>query len=111
MKLIFNFDGELINEFPKKIQERYLEYFSVSDCLMVRELVANHSNTPPHILEKLSGDEDWWVRDNVAKHPNTPVHTLEKLSDDFVKVIRNNAKENLKKKKILTNLWSNVKSS
>ncbi len=64
MKLIFNFDGELINEFPKKIQERYLEYFSVSDCLMVRELVANHPNTPVHVLKKLRGDEFGWVKVN-----------------------------------------------
>ncbi len=101
MKLIFNFDGELINEFPKKIRERYLEYFSVSDSLMVREFVANHSNTPPHILEKLGEDESWWVRRNVADNYNTSVHVLEKLSEDESWWVRRNAKENLKKRKAI----------
>ncbi len=85
MNLIFNIKLRLINKLPKKLQERYLEY--------------------------LSGDEDWIVRYNVARHTNTPAHVLEKLSEDEDFMVRNNAKENLKKKKILTNLWSNVKSS
>ncbi len=73
MKLIFNFNWGLMNQLPKKLQERCLEYFS--------------------------GDEDWWIRANVANHPNTPVHVLEKLSGDESCWVRDNAKGNLDRRK------------
>ncbi len=97
MKLIFNFNWGLMNQLPKKLQERCLEYFSESENWWIRESVARHPNTPAHVLEKLSGDEDWTIRNNVANHPNTPIHVLEKLSGDGG--VRNRAKENLEKRK------------
>jgi hypothetical protein len=36
MKLIFNFKWELINQLPKKLKERYLEYFSGDENGYVR---------------------------------------------------------------------------
>jgi hypothetical protein len=62
MKLIFNLKCKLINQLPKKLQERYLEHFSGSEYWSVRYDVAKHPNTPVHLLEKLSGDESWGVR-------------------------------------------------
>ncbi len=101
MKLIFNFDGELINEFPKKLQERYLEYFSGDEDWSVRYDVAKHSNTPAHILDKLSGDEDWWLRRLIVARSNIPVHILEKLSEDENVYVRESAKANLEKRKAI----------
>jgi hypothetical protein len=73
MKLIFNFKWELINKLPSNLQERYLDHFS--------------------------GDKDWGVRYYVADHPNTPVHILQKLSEDVVQWVRNNATVNLEKRR------------
>jgi hypothetical protein len=99
MKLIFNFKWELINQLPKKLQERYLEYLSGNEDWMVRSSVARHPNTPVQTLEKLGEDEHWLVRGHVASHPNTPVHVLERLSGDSY--VAQFAKENLKKRKAI----------
>ncbi len=77
MVTIFKF--QILSHLPKKLQERYLEYFSISDDKEVRRNVAINPNTPAHVLEKLSVDKYWSVRYNVAKHPNAPSHVLERL--------------------------------
>jgi len=50
--------------------------------------LAKNPNTPIHILEELSKDEDNWVRQYVAKNPNTPIQFLEELSKDEIWYIR-----------------------
>ncbi len=97
MKLIFKFNLELIDQLPKKLQERYLVYFSKHENWWVRYKVAENPNTPVQTLEKLSEDEDSDVRYDVASNPNTPTHILEKLSGDEDGRVRNNATQNLGK--------------
>ncbi len=99
MKLIFNFDLDLINELPRKLQERYLKYFSGDEDWNIRRNVAEHPNTPTHILEKLIDDESEFVRYYVASNPNTTSHILEKLSRDESWYVRNNATQNLEKRR------------
>ena len=49
---------------------------------MNKSELANNSNTPKEVLEKLSNDEHYGVRCCVARNPNTSKETLEKLSND-----------------------------
>ena len=44
--------------------------------------VAENPNTPVAVLERLAGDKDRDVRWKVAENPNTPVVVLERLVDD-----------------------------
>lgn len=59
-------------------------------------LVSN--NTPPHILEKLSKDNDYDVRGRIANHENTPEHILHAMAHtpddkaDIHEMIANNTK-------------------
>ncbi len=50
--------------------------------------LAQKSNTPPEVLEKLATDEAWGVRYSVAHNPNTPPKALEKLANDKDIVVR-----------------------
>ncbi len=59
MKLIFNFNWGLMNQLPKKLQERCLEYFSESENWRVRYYVAKHPNTPIYILQKLTEGDSY----------------------------------------------------
>ena len=59
-----------------------LELLSKDNNLVVRDAVARNINTPPHVLEALSKDDEREVILSVVKNKNIPVSALEKLSKD-----------------------------
>ncbi len=56
-----------------------------------------NKNTPPAILEQLSRSTNEYTRTNIAKNPSTPVGVLKMLSNDEDRIIRRDAKENLRR--------------
>ena len=48
----------------------------------MRSLVARYAHTPPAVLERLRGDEDWRVRQAVASNPRLPARELGLLALD-----------------------------
>ena len=51
-------------------------------------------NTHEEVLILLSNDKNYKVRDLVAQHKNTPLYILEKLSNDKNSEVRNSVTEN-----------------
>ena len=49
---------------------------------LIRDCIAQNTDTPANYLEKLAKDEDREVRLEVARNENTPIHILEKLAED-----------------------------
>ena len=54
----------------------------------MRRPVAENTNTPVSLLEKLAEDENEYVRCNVAKNTNTPASALEKLAENKESLVR-----------------------
>ncbi len=54
----------------------------------LRQLVAQHPQTPPHLLERLLTDDDWRVRGAAARNPALPAHWLEQLAQDGDREVR-----------------------
>ena len=76
---------------------KILEKLSGDENWYVRESVAHNLNCTLEILEKLSNDEDWRVRHHVMQNPNCSISILEKLSEDEDWYIKTSALENLKR--------------
>jgi len=54
----------------------------------MRQLVAQHPQTPPHLLERFLTDDDWRVRGAAARNPALPTHWLEQLAQDGDREVR-----------------------
>ncbi|MCX7782167.1 MAG: hypothetical protein N2318_00810, partial [Meiothermus sp.] len=54
----------------------------------IRQLIAAHPQTPPHLLERFLTDDDWRVRGAVARNPALPPHWLEQLAQDGDREVR-----------------------
>lgn len=54
----------------------------------MRQLVAQHPQTPPHLLERFLTDDDWRVRGAAARNPALPAHWLEQLAQDGDREVR-----------------------
>jgi hypothetical protein len=54
----------------------------------VRQLVAQHPQTPPHLLQRFLTDDDWRVRGAAARNPALPAHWLEQLAQDGDHLVR-----------------------
>ena len=63
-------------------EQKKLHMMSYRKDERIRLKAAEHPNTHPKTLDKLSDDENEEIRHSVAEHPNTSLETLKKLSDD-----------------------------
>lgn len=54
----------------------------------IRQLLAQHPQTPAHLLERFLTDDDWRVRGALARNPALPVHWLTQLAQDGDREVR-----------------------
>jgi hypothetical protein len=54
----------------------------------MRQLLAQHPQTPRHLLECFLTDDDWRVRGALARNPALPAHWLEQLAQDGDREVR-----------------------
>ncbi|WP_337868476.1 hypothetical protein [Meiothermus sp.] len=54
----------------------------------MRQLLAQHPQTPPHLLERFLTDDDWRVRGALARNPALPAHWLLQLAQDGDREVR-----------------------
>lgn len=70
------------SRFIKTSETIKLIFGSYSEDWSIRYEVASDINTPPYILDKLSGDKDRDIRAVITQNPNSSISTLEKLNGD-----------------------------
>lgn len=85
--------AEAINELNTPCLETACDRLK-GKTLRVQHFLANHDNTPEHVLDLLAGGEHTSVIVRVAEHPRTTVSTLERLSTHPSSAVRCSVAQN-----------------
>jgi hypothetical protein len=69
----------LLNTYPKCLNSRLLEFLGNSEYWAVRNRVAEHPDTPIHVLEKLAMDKSYAIRSTVFFNEKLPRDVFKRL--------------------------------